>query len=141
MKYELTKLSVHPSFEYAMAWYSNPSCPFERDHKLMVHNAFALDAIRKAMLALHVEDYDNVPLEVVPQELMTIQARYVEVDIGLHKHVSKKVDKRPILTRSLHVFIPQVRCECSGEFYRDLYDPRCIAQEIINKYWIPVDED
>lgn len=141
MEYKLTKLSVEPDYSRATLWYANPDCIFERVHKQMLFNKSALDILASIISSMGPVDLNDVPIELLPDMFKTIHARYVEVHVGLHKHVSKKVNKQPILTRFIYVFVPQVKCECSGEQYRDLYDPRYLAQEIINRYWIPVDED
>jgi hypothetical protein len=84
---------------------------------------------------------NDLPIDMMPEDVKTVQAEYVEVPIGLHKHVSRKINGRPVLTRCVYVFIPLVRCNCEGSFYRPLYDARQLALEQVNRYWIPVDED
>ena len=141
MKYNLCKASIEPDRSHVTLWYANPNCILEKPHKLLVFNSIQIDCIMQSLDDCPDIDLNNLPIGMMPENIKTIQAEYVEVEIGLHKHVSRKINGRPVFTRCVYVFIPLVRCECGGEIYRRLYDARQLAQEQINRYWIPVDED
>lgn len=144
MKYVLCKASIEPDRSHVTLWYANPSCILETPHKLVVFSTYQIDYIMKKIddgCYGNPFDANDLPIGLMPEDVQTIQAEFVEVEIGLHKHVSRKVNGRPVFTRCVYVFIPLVRCNCEGNFYRRLYDARQLAQEQINRYWIPVDED
>ena len=141
MKYNLVKASIEPDRSHATLWYANPDCVFEKAHKMILFEEHSIKLLMSEIADCEPVDLNNLPLVLIPEQFQTINAKYVEVNIGLHKHVSRKVNGRPVFTRCLYVFVPMVRCECSGNFWRPLYDPKQLAQEQINRYWIPVDED
>ena len=143
MKYVLCKASIAPNRAYVTLWYANPDCILEKPHKLVVFNTYQIDYIMKQIDdgMIPMVDTNDLPIDIMPEDVKTIHAEWVEVEIGLHKHVSRKINGRPVYTRCVYVFIPLVRCDCSGNFYRRLFDARQLAQEHINRYWIPVDED
>ena len=142
MKYVLCKASIEPNRSHITLWYANPDCVLERPHKVLIFNSIQIDYImRKIDDCCLPIDLNNLPIDMMPENVKAIHAEYVEVKIGLHKHVSRKINGRPVYTRCVYVFIPLVRCNCEDNSYRHMYDPRQLAQEQINRYWIPVDED
>jgi hypothetical protein len=83
---------------------------------------------------------NDLPIDKIPEDIQYIKATVVEVYIGLHKHVRKKINDRPILTRFLYIFVPLVQRDGTN-LLQPLYDPIQLAQEQINRCWIPVEED
>lgn len=144
MKYVLCKASVELDYSHAELWYANPDCILEKPHKIVLFSNYQIDCLMGIINTSSNLDYFNLsdlPLDMIPEQFKEINAEYVEVPVGLHKHASRKIGGRPVFTRCMNVFVPLVRCKCSGEHWRYLYDPRQLAQEQINRYWIPVDED
>jgi len=141
MEYTLCKVSCELDRSHATLWYANPQCVLEKPHKVIIFSRYQIDKLFEEINTQFngmTIDMNDIPLHLIPESFKTIQAEYVEVNIGLHKHVSRTINGRPVYTRFLYVFVPLVR---KGEFYHRLYDPRQLAQEQINRYWIPVEED
>lgn len=141
MEYTLCKVSCEPDRSHATLWYANPQCVLEKPHKVIIFSRYQIDKLFEEIDTQFKGmpiDMNDIPLHLIPECFKTIHAEFVEVGIGLHKHVSRTINGRPVYTRNLYVFVPLVR---KGQFYDRLYDPRQLAQEQINRYWIPVEED
>lgn len=141
MKYNLVKASIEPNYSHATLWFANPDCVFEKAHKLFLFEEHSIKLLMSEISHCAPVDLNDLPLELIPEQFHTIHAEYVEVNIGLHKHVSRKVNGRPVFTRNVYVFAPMVKVDRPCEHWTFLHCPRQLAQEQINRYWIPVDED
>lgn len=142
MEYTLCKVSCEPDRSHATLWYANPQCVLEKPHKIIIFSNYQIDKLLKIVDDRFEDmpiDMNDIPIHMISDEFRTIHADYVEVPIGLHKHVSRKTtDGRPVYTRNVYVFIPLVY---KNNLWLRLYDPREVAQQQINRYWIPVEED
>lgn len=110
MKYKLCRASIEPDYSHATLWYANPNCIFEEPHKWVLSDRFSIERLMRKIDIGQVNPND-LPIDKIPEDIQYIKATVVEVYIGLHKHVRKKINGRPM------------------------------AQEQINRCWIPVEED
>lgn len=141
MEYKLVKASIEKDWSHATLWFANPNCVFETPHKVFLFDNYHIELLMSKVSGCAHVDLNDLPIEFIPEEFHTIHANYVEVEIGLHKHVNRKINGRPVLTTHVHVFAPLVKVDGPCERWTYLRCPRQLAQEQINRYWIPVDED
>lgn len=148
MEYKLYKAAINRNATVCSLWFTNPNCVFEEPHKLVFFSPHPVIDIMMSVVwdgSRDGIDINNVPLNIIPEELQTIHASYVNVAIGLHRHATEKASGgRPKLTTSLNIFAPMTQVErpCDNKMvYEYIKSPQQIAREIINKEWIPVEED
>ena len=149
MEYKLYKASLNKNATACTLWFENPVCVFEKPHKVVFFSPHPVIDILQDVWYKYSDhsaiDRNDIPVNLLPEELQTLHGEVREVRIGLHKHVSMKAcGGRPLMTRSLVVFAPMtyVQRHCDGKMeYQFIESPEQIVQNIVNKEWIPVDED